>query len=265
MSAEQNHHNHDHAPAVDRELLKRLRFIKISMDLLAVPEMNNRDQILLAATRQLEIIGKLNANQNPAEALSGWVYTAGILDEIQADVRAVPDQTEMNHFMKRVEVYSGMPLEGREEEWKKEQELLAKMSGEQSIKGLVRFITLLRSAHITFRKVFLAAEINMIDVMVSRHLIEEDLTKWKQLNIKPHWFNDAFMTFALSEAELAELNDLEREEHLKTERDMVIRLLSVRFDTPEAVTLRVFYQKRYDDALAQLPEATEDVNETEES
>lgn len=252
-----DHHDHEHL-AVDTTLVRRLRFLKLCLDTLLLPDNDNREQAYKAAIRQLEIIGVINANQTPSEAMNGWVYATEFMTALEPDVMATPLPDEVSSFFLRVEALSGMPLKGREEVYAQEQARLQELSVEKPVAGLMRIIMLCKRM-VNKRSNFTAVGISTEEVFTSQHLINKDLMDWRNMGMKPHWFSDEFLVFRDSDSERTELPEDEMLRRATIEEELIFKLFMIRHDSPEGINLKKFYKRKIAEELAKVP--VEDIGE----
>jgi len=238
--------SHDHE-AVDATLVKRLRFIKLCLDTLLIPDNDNREQAYKAALRQLEIIGVDKANQPASEVMNGWVFATEFMNGIEPDITAPLTPDEVTNFFLRVEALSETPLKGREEIYAKEQARLAELSEEKPVAGLVRMLMLCKRM-IHRRSAFEHVNISSEEVFTSNHLISKDLADWKAMGLKPHWFTEEFLIFRDSDSERLALDEAEQELRSTKEEELIFKLFSIRHTSPEGLGLIGFYRKKLAEA-----------------
>lgn len=238
-------HNHDH-DAVDTVLVKRLRFVKLALDGLLLPDNPNREQSYIAAVRMLEIIGVDTANQPASEAMNGWVYAKELVAAMEPDITAELHPDEVTQFYLRVEALSGQPLDGREELWKAEQEKLNELSKEKPVVGLIRLLVLTKRLIKRRARAFTTLGLKPEQLLASQHLILKDLDDWKKLELKPHWFTDEFLLFRESDEERTNLHEDVVTSKLTKEEELMVKLFMIRHESPEGINLVRFYKKKLD-------------------
>ena len=242
--------SHDHS-AVDATLVKRLRFIKLCLDTLLLPDNDNREQAYKAALRQLEIIGVDKANQPASVLMNGWVFANELMNGIEPDITATPTSDEVTNFFLRVEALSEMPLKGREEIYAQEQERLAELSKEKPVAGLIRMLMLCKRM-VLRRSAFEQVQITPEEVFTSNHLINKDLSDWKTMGLKPHWFTEEFLLFRESDAERQELDEETLETRTAKEEELIFKLFMIRHTSPEGLTLIKFYGQKLAEERAKV-------------
>ena len=263
MSTHDHNHAHDHAHGescshhVDKTLVQRLRFFKLIMDTLLLPDGENREQAYKAGLRMLEIIGVQSANQPASEKMNGWVFAKELMNGIEPDITAPPTPDEVTAFFLRVEALAEMSLKGREEIWKAEQRKLNELSIEKPVAGLMRLMVLSRIM-VNKRERFAAVDIKPEQVFTSQHLINQDLVNWKSMNMKPHWFTDEFLVFRESDAERKEMSDEALEYRRRTEEELVFKLFMIRHESPEGLNLVKFYKQKMAEARQKAQETIGD-------
>lgn len=238
-------HNHDH-PDVDVVLIKRLRFVKLTLDTLLLPDNPNREQAYDAALRMLEIIGVDNANQPASTAMNGWVYAKELVAAMEPDITAELTPDEVTQFFLRVEALAEAPLDGREELWKKEQDKLTELSKEKPVAGLVRLLVLTKRLVKRRMRVFTTLGITPQQLLTSQHLILKDLDDWRKLELKPHWFSDEFLLFRESDEERSTMEEGVVASKVTKEEELMVKLFMIRHESPEGINLVRFYKNKMD-------------------
>jgi hypothetical protein len=238
-------HNHEE---IDKTLLKRLRFIKLSLDTLLLDDNPNRVQACKAANVMLQIIGVTNGNQPADNTMNSWVYAKELVTAMSSNVSEPITTEEVTQFFLRVEALSEQALDGREESFAKEQARLTEMNVEKPVAGLIRIVMLI-DRMIKKRHNFKTVDVDPAEVFTSAHLIRQDLNNWKSMGMKPHWFNDNFLIFRDTIDERMKLDEDERASLSATEEGLIFKLFMIRHSSPEGITLKKYYAMKIQESL----------------
>lgn len=243
----EHHHDHSHKDIpVDLTLMKRLRFVSIATDYVAAPKMKDKKVIFEALKRQLAIIARINANMPPElMEFSDWVYAPILMEPFRPSLAEEITPQEMADFLQRCELIADMPLKANEKEWKKQRAEMAELDEEKATLGILRLISNIKMVQVIRKQWFEAKGARPHELHASKFLLERDLQQWKDMGIKPHWFNDAFLrSFRISDEKVRALSDEERETWIATEIDMVAELFLIRHDSPDALAIKKTFMER---------------------
>lgn len=230
-------HEHDH-PTVDLDHVRRFRFMKHVLDNLLDPENPNREQAYAAGLRMLDVLAALTANQTPTQAMNAWVFSSGLCAQMDVGLDNGQTKPELLEYFQIVEALSEMPLDGREEEWRKEQEELERQSKPTSMFGLVRLLTLIRTLPKRKFEEFRACGINAAQLGAARQLLDDDIIRWQRMGVKPHWFDDNLISlFRVSLDDLNAKDEEVRNKHFDVELAKIFALYTVRWQCPEGKIL----------------------------
>lgn len=236
-------HNHDE---MDLTLIKRLRFIKLALDTLLLPDNPNREQSYKAAMVMLQIIGVSSGNQPADNSMNGWVYAKELVEALSSNLTSDITQDEVMSFFTRVEALSEHALDGNEEKFIEQRAKLEELSVEKPVAGLLRIIVLCKRM-VKHRHKFSTVDVTVPEILTSQHLINKDLADWRTMGMKPHWFNDDFLVFRDSIERRMEMTEEELAKADKKEEELIFKLFMIRHQSPEGLNLKKFYAKKIQD------------------